>query len=333
VTSANARNAILGHLVGPDGRGDPDHGDRDRLAHRPGRLRVDQLDLQLAQEVRKLGAVETLELPQKLAPVLQPAGGVVSAHQVDSRKRAVKLGVVERTDQVDQRLEVAGVAQVTRQHHEGVPGVGRLGRHIPVEREGFVETAGLELASGDPELRPPGAGLLGDLVHRLQVLLLAAAFAMDRAPPLEGVVLVGIDLERVTQRRVRLLPVATLEVDLGQVGQDHARLGVLLEALAKGGFGLVETAGLHLDDGHHDGRALPVVVELTQTLGGLHDVLGKAVAQGHDDLVVEPLGVVPVGLQGSGEDLLDPLLTRDADPPTTGVEGLDHLVAHGFPPR
>src|SRR5436305_1364290 len=68
-----------------------------------------------------------------------PARLHAGVEQVEADRKGVALGLVVRDDQVEDLLDVAGVAQVSRDHQKGVGLVARPFEHEPVQLHGPLD--------------------------------------------------------------------------------------------------------------------------------------------------------------------------------------------------
>ncbi|MNV62242.1 hypothetical protein D3C71_1547790 [compost metagenome] len=186
-----------------------------------------------------------------------------------------------------------------------------------------------QLAARQPQLRAPAVGQGCDLAHRGDAGRVAAVVAVDGLVPAQAVFLVRVQLQGAPQCFQRQGFVVAFRVDLGQIGQHHARLAVPRAKVQQRLLAVVQASGFHVHDGLQDDGALAVVVQLDQAFGGAQHLVEESVVERLDDKAGKLVGVVPVLLDGARQDVVAPLIARDMDLAALGIVGPDQVGIAG----
>lgn len=271
-------------------------------------------------------ALEGVKLVEDRASRVELAEIDVSLDEVVSDLQAVNRGIESGAGDFEQFDEVAGIAEIAADLHEGVRRDRvHAGESLPVKIESPRKIAPPESRPPQPELGAPAAGNRGDPAQGFEARLLSATLTVDHLIPAHAVVLIRIEFQRVPEQRLGLRIVALFGVNLGEVRENDAFFSMPGRVILENGFGLCEPAFLIQDNAPNARTADVIGIDLVEVLRGFHHVGAEAVVQRAEDHLIKLIRLVPGFLDVAEEHGVPPFLAGDEKLAPVGVVHADEV--------
>jgi hypothetical protein len=301
--------------------------DRPHL-HVARRLRLHELRVPERERRFPVRAIELVEALEEGACFHGLSRIEIRLDEVVADHDAVRFRHVARHAELEELYQEAALAQVARDGHQHFG--GNVGAHhsqrLAIEAHRALDVAGIQRVAREVHARAPCVGQRGHALQRVGRRRRAAALARDRLEPAHAVVVVGIGLDRAPQRALDHVLLVTLRVDLREVVEHRAFRAVPRQIAFEQRLRLVDAPLAQADERERGRRARALGFQLEQPLGGEGDILEEVVVQRLEDRAVERLGVVPVGLERRGKNLVAPVLARDLELASVLVVDLDRIA-------
>ena len=172
----------------------------------------------------------------------------------------------------------------------------------------------------------PTVGKCGDAAESFKTGFGTVPFMLNGLIPEQAVLMIGIDFKGMPEDFLGPGVLLPCEIDLGEVDEHRAFITVLREVIAENLFGFSDLVALHENEGPYAGAACGALVDFIELFGGVGDIGEKAIVDGCAERVVKLVGVVPGFLEAAGEDIGDPVVTRNSAFATIAVEDVDRLA-------